>query len=96
MAQAAEQHYRGKGSSSAIAGFVTTRHGSRLPTDQLEIVEAGHPVPDAGSVAAAARRSRWRATAGPDDLVLVLLSGGASALWSAPVEGVTLRRQAGS
>mgnify|MGYP001335445198 CR=1 FL=1 len=89
MAQATEQTYKAKGMLDRVAGFVTTRHGFGLPTEKLEIIEAGHPVPDANSVAAARRALEVAATAGPDDLVLVLLSGGASALWSAPVEGVS-------
>lgn len=88
MAQAAEQGYKARGVLDRISGFVTTRHGFGLPTEKLEIVEAGHPVPDANSVAAAKRALEVAASAGANDLVLVLLSGGASALWSAPVEGV--------
>lgn len=89
MAQATEQHYERLGVSGSISGFVTTRHGYGLPTKIIEVIEAGHPVPDANSVASAQRALEAAAGAGPDDLVLVLLSGGASALWSAPVEGVS-------
>ncbi len=89
MAQAAEQSYKARGLGDRISGFVTTRHGFGLPTETIEIVEAGHPVPDANSIAAAKRALETAATAGPKDLVLVLLSGGASALWAAPVEGVS-------
>ena len=89
MAQATEQHYVRRGEAGRISGFVTTRHGFELPTTVIEVIGAGHPVPDAGSVATARRALDTVAGAGPDDLVLVLLSGGASALWSAPVEGVT-------
>ena len=90
MAVATEQHYRAQGTLLAVSGFVTTRHGFRLQTEHLTIVEAAHPVPDANSAAAAARTLELVKTAGPNDLVLVLMSGGASALWSAPVDGVTL------
>jgi glycerate 2-kinase len=89
MAQAVEAHYAALGQLDRIAGFVTTRHGFGLPTQTIEIVEAGHPVPDGPSAAAAQRALELAATAGPDDVVLVLMSGGASALWSAPVDGVT-------
>lgn len=89
MAQATEQAYKARGVLDRVSGFVTTRHGFGLPTEKIEIVEAGHPVPDANSIAAAKRALEVAATAGPGDLVLVLLSGGASALWSAPVEGVS-------
>lgn len=90
MAVATERHYRAHSVLNRITGFVTTRHGFRLATEHLEIVEAAHPVPDANSAAAAARTLGLVKTAGLDDLVLVLMSGGASALWSAPVDGVTL------
>ncbi len=88
MAVATEQFYRQRGELDRIGGFVATRHGYALATDLIEVVEAGHPVPDAGSIAAAQRALDMARQAGPDDIVLVLLSGGASALWTAPVEGV--------
>ena len=89
MAQAVEAHYAGLGQLDRIEGFVTTRHGFGLPTQKIEIAEAGHPVPDAPSAMAAQRALELATRAGPEDVVLVLMSGGASALWSAPVEGVT-------
>ena len=88
MAQATEGHYIAAGKKAHVAGFVTTRHGFGLPTKLIEIIEAGHPVPDANSISGAARAIEAAKAAGPKDLVLVLLSGGASALWAAPVEGV--------
>ncbi len=90
MAVATEAHYRARGEESRIEGFVATRHGYGLATRTIEVIEAGHPVPDEASIAAADRALRLASSAGPDDHVLVLLSGGASAIWSAPVEGVTL------
>jgi glycerate-2-kinase len=89
MARATERHYLGSGQGDRIAGFVTTRHGYGLPTKAIEVIEAGHPVPDANSIASAKRALELAASAGPHDLVLALMSGGASALWSAPVEGVS-------
>ncbi|MEM8627948.1 MAG: DUF4147 domain-containing protein, partial [Pseudomonadota bacterium] len=89
MAVAAERHYAQQPGYERVGGFVTTRHGYALPTTRIEILEAGHPVPDASSVAAAQRALQVVRDAGPNDVVLCLLSGGASALWSAPVEGVS-------
>jgi glycerate 2-kinase len=86
MALAAEQFYLDRGEADRIRGFVTTRHGYGLPTRVIEVMEAGHPVPDADSIRAAERALALARTAGPDDIVLVLLSGGASALWAAPAE----------
>ncbi len=88
MAQATEQHYLAAGQKASVSGFVTTRHGFKLPTHHIEIIEAGHPVPDENSILGAARAIEAAKAAGPNDLVLVLLSGGASALWAAPVAGV--------
>lgn len=89
MAQATEQAYAARGQLDRVSGLVTTRHGYALPTEHIPIVQAGHPVPDSNSVASARQALELAATAGPDDLVLCLLSGGASALWSAPVDGVS-------
>ncbi len=89
MAQATEKHYTARGEGGSISGFVTTRHGFGLPTELIEVIEAGHPVPDENSISSAQRALELAASAGANDLVLCLLSGGASALWAAPVDGVT-------
>ncbi len=89
MARATEKHYLAKGQADRLFGFLTTRHGYGLETSIIPVVEAGHPVPDANSVASARLAIQLAKSAGPNDLVLCLLSGGASALWSAPVEGIT-------
>jgi hydroxypyruvate reductase len=54
------------------------------------MVEAGHPVPDAAGVAGAERMLKLAASATENDLVLVLMSGGASANLIAPADGITL------
>jgi hydroxypyruvate reductase len=89
MAVAAEDHYIATGQADRISGLISTRHGFGLPTKIIEIMEAGHPVPDANSVAGAQRAIELAKSAGPNDLVLCLLSGGASAIWAAPVSGVS-------
>lgn len=93
MAQATEDTYAARGLAEQISGFVTTRHGYGLPTKILKLIEAGHPVPDDMSVASAKLALETVAAAGDNDLVLCLLSGGASALWSAPVEGVSFAQK---
>ncbi len=90
MAVAAERHYKTLGQLNDISGLVTTRYGYEMPTEKLELTLASHPVPDDGSIAAAARALEIAGSAGKKDLVVCLLSGGASALWTAPVDGVTL------
>ncbi|WP_149589628.1 glycerate kinase type-2 family protein [Tabrizicola flagellatus] len=71
-------------------GLVITRYGYARPCRGIEIVEAAHPVPDAAGVAATARMLELLRGVGEDDFVLALISGGASALLCAPVEGLSL------
>lgn len=71
-------------------GTITTKHGHAADVPGIEVWEAAHPVPDAGGLAGAADALACARAAGPDDLVLCLLSGGASALWPAPPPGVSL------
>lgn len=71
-------------------GLVVTRYGHACPTRQVEVVEAAHPVPDAAGLAATRRILDLARSAGPDDLVVCLISGGASALLTAPAAGLTL------
>jgi glycerate 2-kinase len=71
-------------------GVVVTKYGHSLPLAHCRMMEAGHPVPDAGGVAGAAALLDMVSRAGPDDLVLCLISGGASALTPAPADGITL------
>ncbi len=71
-------------------GLVVTKYGHVQPTRVIRIHEAGHPVPDdAGMEGARAVLEHVRGL-GSEDLVLVLISGGGSALTPAPVEGITL------
>jgi glycerate 2-kinase len=92
MTQVAEQHYLDQRGlpSDRIHGLAVTRHGYGRPTKFIPVVEAGHPVPDAAGLAAAERTLQLADAATADDLVLVLLSGGASANWIAPSENLTL------
>ena len=85
MAKAVEDHWPGE-----ISGLVVTRYGHAVPCKRIEIVEAAHPVPDERGRDAARRILELARTAGPDDLVLCLISGGGSALLALPAEGITL------
>jgi hydroxypyruvate reductase len=73
-----------------LAGIGVCRHGYGAPTRLVPVVEAGHPVPDQAGLDATTRVLALAAGAGPDDLVLALLSGGGSANWVAPAEGLSL------
>ena len=83
MARLAERHFE-----APLTGLAVAPGGGRL--DRIAVVEAGHPVPDERSVAAAGRLIALAQKAGEDDLVLALLSGGASALACLPGEGLEL------
>ena len=84
MARAVETAWAGP-----LEGLVVTRYGYAVPCERIEIVEAGHPVPDAAGEAAARRLLALVGDLGADDLVLALISGGGSALLAAPPEGAT-------
>jgi len=73
-----------------MTGLVITRYGHAVPTQHVRIIEAAHPVPDAAGLDATQRMLDLVATAVPGDLVLALVSGGGSALLTAPAEGLTL------
>jgi glycerate 2-kinase len=90
MTQAAEQHYLDRIAEDRLAGIAVTRHGYGRPTRHIPVVEAGHPVPDEAGLRGTERALALAQAAGADDLVLVLLSGGASANWIAPARGITL------
>jgi len=92
MAEVAERHYvddRGL-PPSRVAGVAVTRHGYARPTRIIRVVEAGHPVPDTTGIAATLETLALADTAGRDDLVLALISGGASANWIAPAAELSL------
>lgn len=71
-------------------GLVVTRYGHARPCRGIGIVEAAHPVPDQRGVAATERILALLDGLEPQDFVLALISGGASALLCAPAPGVTL------
>src|SRR5277367_1692081 len=91
MAAAAERYYLDelKIDPTRLLGLATTRHGHGVPARRIKVVEAGHPVPDEAGLKAADETLALAQTAGADDLLLVLLSGGGSANWIAPAEGVS-------
>jgi hydroxypyruvate reductase len=71
-------------------GVVVVKDGYALPLRNIRVTEAGHPVPDARGVEGTLAILRLLTGIGPEDLVIVLISGGGSALLPAPVAGVNL------
>ncbi len=70
-------------------GLVTVPPGGLLPPLSLPAREAGHPLPDEESLRSAEEVCRLLQGAKAEDLVIVALSGGASALWSLPADGIS-------
>jgi len=85
MARALEDHWQGP-----LSGLVVTRYGYGVACRSIEIVEAGHPVPDEAGEAAARRMLELVRGLTADDLVLCLISGGGSSLLPAALPGLTL------
>ena len=86
MAQVAEKILPGP-----IQGLVITKYGHGVPTKDIRVVEASHPVPDQAGVDATVQILEMVKPLGANDLVLVLLSGGGSALMSAPHPSIDLK-----
>ncbi|HLH73528.1 MAG TPA: glycerate kinase [Chloroflexota bacterium] len=72
------------------AGVVSVKYGYTAPTRHIRIEQAGHPIPDERGVRATEQMLDLLRQAGPDDLVICLISGGGSALLVAPVPGIPL------
>ncbi len=87
MALAVEQHWPAE---APLDGLVITRYQHGLLTHRIDVVEAGHPVPDESGEAAAQEILRRARGLGGDDLLLALISGGGSSLLSLPVDGVAM------
>ncbi len=72
------------------SGLVVVKYGHAVPTSRIVVEEAGHPLPDRAGQAAAQRLHALASSLTARDLLIVLLSGGASSLMPAPVSGITL------
>ena len=71
-------------------GLVVVKNGYAVSTKTIQVLEAGHPVPDRAGLRGAARLRELVAGLSDRDLVFVLLSGGASSLLPAPAAGLAL------
>lgn len=89
MAQAIEELFGDR----VTKGVITTKYGHLLPLKRVQIIEAGHPVPDRNGYEGARKIQRLLKESGPDDLVIFLLSGGGSALLPFPADGIDLKEK---
>jgi hydroxypyruvate reductase len=91
MAEVAEARYLDnlRIAAERLSGVAVARHGYGRHLRRVRMIEAGHPIPDQAGLEGAERALSLADGAGADDLVLVLMSGGASANWVAPADGVT-------
>ena len=88
MARSVERRWDG-----ALSGLAVVPSGSPGALERIELLTASHPIPDESSVEAAERLLAPAREAGADDLVLVLLSGGASSLACLPGDGLSLEEK---
>ncbi len=87
MALAVEQQWP---DNAPLDGLVITRYQHGLLTHRITVVEAGHPVPDESGEKAAQEILRRVKALTPNDLLLVLVSGGGSSLLTLPAEGIAI------
>ena len=85
MAAAVETHWDGP-----LEGVVVSRYGFAQACEQIEVLEASHPIPDAAGLAAAKKILALVEDLSSDDLVLCLVSGGGSALLTLPAGDISL------
>ena len=71
-------------------GLIVTKYDHGLALKRVQLVESAHPVPDEAGVKGARRLGEIADQAGAQDLVIMLMSGGASALTPYPVPPITL------
>ncbi len=71
-------------------GVAVTKYGYAVQLSRIDVVEAGHPIPDENSVRGAERAIEIAKKVGKDDILIVLVSGGGSALFVMPEDGISL------
>lgn len=88
MASAFEKHWQGP-----VRGLVVTRYEHGESCQQIEVIEAAHPVPDAQGTLAAEKTLALIDSAQADEQIFCLLSGGGSSLLSLPAPGISLQQK---
>src|SRR5271157_511235 len=86
MTQAAAEFF-----NNFTDALIITKHASSLPRERISVIESGHPIPDERSLAAGEAALDFVSNLKENDLLVCLISGGASALVTAPREGITLK-----
>ncbi len=91
MTEVAEDYYLDhlRIADERLSGVAVARHGYGRHLRRVRMIEAGHPIPDAAGLEGADRALKLADEARANDLVLVLMSGGASANWIAPAESIS-------
>ena len=90
MASAMEDFARQYWPGVDLSGLVLTRYGHGSPTQQIQIVEAGHPVPDQAGMDGAKEIFRLVGQLQPGDVLIALISGGGSSLLTLPQSGISI------
>ena len=74
-------------------GFVSIKEGQKGSLSNIRVLEASHPIPDQRSIEACKKVFEIADRAGPDDLVITIVTGGSSALCCHPVTGITFEEK---
>ena len=90
MASALELYARTHWPQVKIEGVVLTRYGHAAPTSHIQIIEAGHPVPDQAGMNGAKAIYALTQQLEPGDVLVALVSGGGSSLLTLPQEGISI------
>lgn len=90
MASALESYAKVHWPKVVIEGVVLTRYGHGSPTTHIEIVEAGHPVPDQAGMNGAKAVLALAKQLQAEDVLITLVSGGGSSLLTLPQEGISI------
>jgi hydroxypyruvate reductase len=90
MASALEMYAKTYWPQVKLEGVVLTRYGHASPTSHIQIIEAGHPVPDQAGMNGAKQIYALTQQLKPGDVLIALVSGGGSSLLTLPQEGISI------
>lgn len=90
MATALEFFAKSHWPHAVLEGVVLTRYGHNSPTSQIQIIEAGHPVPDQAGMDGAQEIFRLVGELQAGDILIALISGGGSSLLTLPQAGISI------